>query len=305
MTWIKENRFLAILSAATLLGAAALYYVGAVQASRHDQAKAAFDEAAEAASSYERSALYPKSENVAGKEKALGEYRKSVDSVQTAFENFRPKELKNTSAQDFTNRLKEADSTIRKAFEAAGTSVPDSFFVGFENYRTSLARPDATGILEYQLGTIQTLLLDLAAAKPTEFRNLHRPALPEEDGQSFTPAADAVSRALPLEITFTGSEESVRKFISAAAKPSNPFYVIRALRVTSAKKDAPKAEDAQFDAPPAGNPNSSSTDPTAPDTGSAAAPSTGRILSQVLGSENVNVFLRLELLEFLPAKKLP
>ncbi len=322
MSWIKDNKFIVALGGGTLVGVAILYFVGSGGATRYDEAKAKYDEAASEAAGYEKLPLYPKPENRDGKRKAIDEYRKSVDSIQTAFEKFRPKDIKNVSPQDFTTNLKAADAEIRKAFEDAGTTVPEAFFSGFERYKTSLALGNTTGLLNYQLGAIKNILLELAKAKPSEFRNLYRSSLPEEDGQAYTPPADAVARPLSLELTFMGPENSARLFLSSIVKPENQYVVIRSLRIMNAKKDPPRAADAQFEKAAAAKPAAAegafgggfvlpgdeakpAAAPAAPAAASSDRPDTSRILAQVLGNEQVQVFVRLDILQFLPAKKLP
>jgi hypothetical protein len=325
MSWIKENKFIVALGGGTLVGVIALYWVGSSGAARYEEAKSQFDAAAAEASGFERLALYPKIANRDGKRKALDEYRKATETLQSSFDRFRPKELKDISAQEFTDRLKTADAEIRKAFEESGTIVPEAFFVGFESYKTSLARANTTGILDYQLSSIKNVLLQLAKARPTELKNLHRPSLVEESGQPFTPPANAVVRPLPLEITFVGPERSAREFLSSIVKPENQFLVVRSVRITNTKKDPPRASDAQFDKPAAAKttapadvfgggfvlPGDDAVPADAEKPAEVAAPAaaapadSSRILAQVLGNEEVQVFVRLDLFQFLPAKKLP
>lgn len=327
MSWIKDNKFIAALGGGTLAGAILLFIAGFHGLNKYEKTKEEFEATSTEASGFEKLALYPKAENHDGKRKSLDDYRLAVGSIQAAFEPFRPKEIKNITPQEFTTLLLAANSEIRKAFEDGGTTVPEPFFVGFERYKTSLAPGNTTGILDYQLAAIKNLMLELAKAKPAALRNLYRPNLPEEDGQAFTPAATAVARAFPLEITFIGHEESARQFLSAIAKPENHYAVVRSIRITNDKKDPPRAADAKFDksaeeTPAAGadasgggfgggfvlpgeeTPAAAPEKPAPP----AAAPKpadSGRILSQVLGSEQVQVFVRLDILQFLPAKKLP
>jgi hypothetical protein len=318
MSWIKDNKFLVALTGGTLISFVIIYAVGLRGANRYDAAKATFDEAYAEAQGYEKLPLYPKVENRNGKNKALGEYRKSLETLQEAFAKFRPKEMANVSPQEFTTLLKLNDSEVRKAFADAGTIVPDPFFMGFLNYKTSLAIPSTTGLLSYQMNAIKSILLELAKASPTEFRNLYRPALPEESGNVYVPLESSVSRGLPLEITFVGTEKSVRKFCSAIEKGKNYYVVIRTLRISNAKKEPPKTTDAKFDKPAATENNSSAASAFPSPGGEVAANSvqkstaaelpksdSSRILSQVLGDELVQVFVRLDVLEFLPVKKLP
>jgi hypothetical protein len=321
MSWIKENKFIAGLAGGTLLGVIVLLIIGSQGSKKYSSAKENFDASYDEASRFEKLAVYPKSSNRDAKTTALELYKKSVDTLQTAFEPFRPKEIKNITPQEFTTVLLDANTEVRKAFEESGVQVPEAFFLGFERYKTSLASGNTTGILGYQLNSVKSLMLDLAKAKPQSLTNLYRPALAEEGGQTYTPAANVAARPLPLEITFVGTERSAREFLSSITKPDQQFIVIRTLRISNTKKEAPRASDAKFEAPAAASEEAPATDPLAggfviPGEGApaadvtaapAAAPeaTSSRILSQVLGNEEVQVFLRLDLLQFLPAKKLP
>lgn len=328
MSWIKDNKFVVALGSGTVVGAILIFLAGSKEGTRYSQAKEAFDATAAEALSFENLALYPRSENVDGKRKALVEYRQQTEALQAAFEDYRPKALKNVSPQEFTTQLKAVNEEVRKAFVEAGAKVPDTFFCGFENYQTTLARGNATGILNYELEGIKTLLLALAKAGPTELKNFHRPVLAEENGNEFVPQASAVARPLAVEITFTGPKHSMRGFLTALTKQPAYYVVIRTLAVASAKKDPPRASDARFDKPAASTQNAPSdvfgggfvlpSDDAAPDKKAdkkadakkpAPAPApvadSSRILAQVLGNEEVQVFLRLDLMQFLPAKKLP
>jgi hypothetical protein len=227
--------------------------------------------------------------------------------------------MPNVSPQDFTNRLKSVNDGIRKAFEDSQTKLPEAFFCGFENYKTTLARGNATGILEYQLAAIQNLMLALAQSGATELKNLHRPLLPEEQGTPYQPQPAEIARPLPLEITFLGPEKAARQFLSSIVKPDGQYFVIRSLRVTNAKKDPPRAADAKFDKPPAAPAPAATAAAAADLLGGLSLPGdkpadgspapapvdSSRVLSQVLGNEEVQVFLRLDLMQFLPAKPLP
>ena len=322
MSWIKDNKFVVALGGGTLAGAVLLSFWGMRGSGRYQAAKEEFDTAAAEASGFESLALYPKAENRDGKRKALDEYRRSLASLQTAFEPFRPKEIKNISPQEFTTRLLAANTEIRKAFNDGGIKFPEAFFVGFEKYQTSLAPKDTTGVLDYQLAAIKNLMLALAQADPSELKNFYRPNLPEEDGQTYTAGSSEAARPFPLEITFVGPEKSARQFLSAIVKPDNQYVVVRSLRVSNDKKDPPRATDAKFDKPAAAKESAAPADAFSggfvlpgeePAPGAPAEPAkpeakpvdTSRILSQVLGSEQVQVFVRLDVLQFLPVKKLP
>lgn len=323
MSWIKENKFLAALGGGTLAGVILFYLVGSQGASKYDAAKEAFVAAAAEAKTYEKGPLYPKPENRDAKRKALEDYRKAAGTLQESFKKFQAGEITNVSPQEFTNHLLAATTETQAAFEKNGVTVPEAYFLGFEKYKNTLASGTSTGILDYQLGTIKELMASLAKARPTELKNLYRPELPEESGKTFA-AGDAVARPFPLEITFTGTEKSAREFLTSITKLDKQYVVIRTLRITNEKKDPPRASDAKFDKPAAASsaggdlfgggfvlPGEDSDGGEKPDVGAPApavapkAADSARILSQVLGNEEIQVFLRLDVLQFLPAKKLP
>ncbi len=332
MNWIQENKFVSMLAGITLAGAVILFVVGSRGAAGYNAAKADFDSAAADVANFERLPLYPLDENRNGKSKALAEYRAEVEELQQTFDAYRPESLENISSQEFTARLVTTKDEVEAALKAANIGIPENFFLGFEAYATAPARESATGILNYQLSIVKDLMASLASSSSSALLNFHRPRLPEEAGTAFTPSADAVARKLPLEITFKGTEEAARKFVSDIMSAESRYLVIRSLRITNERNEPPRTSDSQMVAPAASAESSSAaaSDPfagvgfvfpdddppaegeaagepaeAAPAPAAPAAPlDSGRSLGQVLGSEEIVVFLRIDLLQFLPAKEL-
>jgi len=313
MSWIKDNKFVASLAGGTLLAVVLLWMVGSSAASRHAKAKEDFDSAAAEATTFEKLPLYPDRDNLNGKNKALDEYRKSVSALQTSFAPFRPEKIENITTQAFANQLKTVNEEVINALKESGCKVPEGFFCGFEPYKSNMAPETATGVMHYQLAGIKNMMLALAASGAKSLNNLHRPSLPEEGGEkTWQPQPNEVARPFPLEITFTGPEKSVREFLSFLSAPAGQYVVIRSLRISNAKKEPPRAQDAKFEKAAAKPPATvneifgAETSPAAgaaPASQPAARPS--KILAQVLGNEEVQVFIRLEHMMFLPAKPLP
>ncbi len=339
MSWIQHNKFLSVLGGGTLIAMVLLFLLGSKESKRYLQAKKDFNAAAKEAQAIERLPLYPKRANLDGKTKALDEYSQALGQLQTAYKNYRPQALQNLSPEAFTTELKAANQEVRKAFHENKTKLPDAFFCGFEDYKTQLAAGDATGILDYQLNGIKQLMLALATSGVTELKNVHRPPLAEELRQTFTPQPTDVVRCLPLEITFKGPEKSVQEFFSYIVKPGDYYIAIRSLRITNTKKGPPRTADAKFEKPAPAKPaaagqlgdffsdvpepkpadvktaevkpaDAKPADEAKPAEENAPKPTpltadSNRILSQVLGDEQLQVFIRLDLMQFLPAKKLP
>ena len=127
---------------------------------------------------------------------------------------------------------------------------------------------------------------------------------------------------LPLELTFRASEPSMREFLGKISSSSDHFFVIRSLRIQNEKRDkTPKRDDVEFkdgddgafgetfdlvvpdegEPVPDGEEPAGDEEPLFPEDEPAAAPDLGggeRILGQVLGAEELFVFLELELVLF-------
>lgn len=330
MSWIKDNKFVAALAGGTLVGVILFYAIGSKGRSAYNAAAEEFQTAFAEVESYQRINPYPSADHRDGKKTSLEVYRADLESLQAAFDTYRSGDLKNLPPEEFTNRLKAVNEEVRAALTAAGTKIPDGFYCGFETYQGKLANGRSTGILDYQLEGVKSLMLALAKSKVTELKNIVRPTLSEEkDGKAYQPEPGEVAQELPLELTFVGPEKSARAFLSAVTHLDGRFAVIRSIRISNSKKTAPKTSDVKFEsaAPKAGAaglkvddifgagfvmPDEAEEKPASAGKSEAPAPApapapadSGRVLSQVLGSEEVQVFIRLDFLRFLPAQKLP
>ena len=317
MSWIKDNPFVVALGGITVVATGALVFFGSHSSGKYQESLDEYTANAAKVVEAEKLSIYPNPANSRGKNKALTDYRSDLTKLQGSFAPYRPEALKKISTQDFTGNLKAADAKVREAFTASKTTLPNEFFLGFEPYKSGLAKEGATGILDYQLGAATDLFLALAKAAPTELKNVHRDALIEESGGTFDPKDD-VYRPLSMEVTFVGTERSLREFVTALEASDSYYYSIRAVRINNSNPKGPGPADAKFEA---AKPAGGAADPfggggfvipgeTAPAAGAAkpataAAGDTGRILQQVLGSEEVSVFIRLDVLQFLPVKELP
>lgn len=376
MSWIQENKFVAMLGGATVLGAVVIGYLGMTYRTKYTQAHQEYQDAATQVEEFEQLPLYPTDENRAGKRKSLNAYRTEITSLQAVFEKYRPKELVNVPPQTFADQAKAARDEVTKAFEEKKTALPAEFFLGFEGYTATLASEEATGALSYQLGAIKEMLLSLAQTGPSQLQNLHRPKLVEEEGAKYTPGETDTARAFPVEVTFKTTKKGLRAFLTSLASSQTHYYTIRTIRAINEKHGkAPNKNDAKFDipapaggvkpaapggdpfggfvlpddppakpatpapapAPGAGTPPAKPATPApapAPATPAAPAPApapkpagtpgpagtsgapgapapaggkadSSRILQQVLGDEEIQVFIRLDVMRFLPTRELP
>lgn len=323
MSWIKDNPFVAALGGITVVTTGALVFFGSHSSGTYQEHLDQYLADSAKVTEAEKLSIYPNAANSRAKSKALTDYRSDLSKLQSNFASYRPESLKKLTGQEFIDNLKAADAKVREAFKASKTTVPDAFFLGFEAYKGgALAKEGATGILDYQLGAASELFLSLAKAAPSELRNVYRSPLPEETGGTYD-AKDAIFRPLSMEVTFTGTERSVREFLNSIEGSDSYYYTIRSIRINNSRDKGPSPEDAKFETakPAAGAaggsdpfggggfviPGEAAPATPAPAAAAAkpAAPETGRILQQVLGTEEISVFLRIDVLQFLPTKELP
>lgn len=330
MNWIKSNPFVAGLAGITLLICGVLYSLSSKWGTAYTEAKDGFDESHLAVSTSEELPLYPVAENRAGKSKALTDYQQSIDELRGLFGPYRPEKTENITPQAFTDRLKSAQKEVSAAF-GEDTVLPENFFLGFEGYRNQLAQSGATGTLLLQLDGIKHALMALAEAGPDELIKVHRVSVAEENGGTFEPGTDDVARYFPFEVTFRGSESSVRGFLNALGAKESHYFIVRSLKIENERDTPPKVDDAKFEAvaekavvapenpfggafpealagelvPAPVPPAPAAVAPALPEAPPAEVVDTSRILAQVLGSENLVVFVRIDFALFLPAKELP
>ena len=343
MTWIKQNTFLFGLLVTTVVGALVLWFLGSSAAGRYEDAKNEYESAFAEVSRFEKLDPYPTTEHLEAKKVAIEEYREGAIELQKSFEPYRPESTENISPQAFSSAVKRANEETRAAF-GKDVALPENYYCGFEAYLNALPTGNSTGVLNYQLSVIKQLMLNLSESGATRLISIHRPRLPEEEGKAFKPEKKQIARELPLEIVFEGTEASARDFLSTLVNDKERYLVVRSLRIINKKAQPPRKTDAKFsdrggrrqvnkpveDAPnfndlfngggepqPEGEqPEGEQPEGEQPEGGEAAQPAqpeqpafapgdNSRILAQVLGKEEIQVFVRFDLLLFLDSKELP
>lgn len=316
MSWLKENLFISFLAVITLIVCATLTIFAKSGSSRYQAANESFQSAYSEIRSLERIPLYPSSSSRDAKKKALDDYRSSIIDLQGSFSGYRSVKLPEMTTQEFTSKLKATRKEIVSEYKATGVKIPENFFLGFEGYRGTLANSDAVGILSYQLDIVNYVNSELAKAKPTELIRFYREELPEESGEIYSPENNEIARTFGYEITFKGSEKSVREFLNSLGVTSPYYLVVRSIRISNENGAPPKITDAKFEVDTAeveveaGSVDNffgtnDSSEPTTEEEEDSQAPQldTSRILTQVLGREDVEIFIRFDATLFAEAPK--
>lgn len=324
----QENKFPIILGSVTAVLVGGLAYWGISSSGKFETAKQDYDTGVSELRRLTSGPAYPNDDNVSAKKKAVSEYRASIEQLQTTFDKYRAPKLTNVGVDDFGDALRKAREEFVEKFEQAGTEIPADSHLGLGVFTRETVDKQDTGLLLYQLGAFKELFDNLAEAKPAEILNIHRPRLPEETGGKFDYKGKTY-RPHAIEVTFTGREESLRKFLEGLDDSEKFYYVVRTLRIKNERDTAPNAKDARFEAPKAAAPEAPSSpfggdgfffeEETEEDSEGEAeeevvveeAPDpeptgdSSQILKQVLGDELIEVFIRIDVIQFLESKNLP
>lgn len=262
MDWIRENKFVSGLLGVTLLFVGGIFYYGYSEGDEYQANMSQFTELKDMHRSLVTSKPYPNAANQKAREQAIEQYENAIDEVRDAFFEYQPEQLPKLTPGEFTDAMIKMQGDLRMAYDQAGTTLPDKFGFGFETYAKVQAAPYATPKLNYQLGAIQWLLQKLAENKPKSLINVRRELIDIERGLPVSPGAKGrrggsqaanpedleLFESMPMEITFTASESSVRNFLREMANSKQYLYAIRALRIRNEKQNAPSAKDADFPA---------------------------------------------------------
>ncbi len=308
----QEKKFAIVLGLITATCSAGLYFWASQGDARYEEALAAYGDASNEINRYNKLDVAPTDDNLDKKKQAVKSYEEQSKKLIEALRTYGAAPITNTDAQAFTDKLVKEVSETKALFK--DVTLPEGFFLGFEKYANTPAQQAATGILSYQLDAASELVRAMAEAKPAALLNIFREPQPEESGKEYKKGLNEIYRALPMEVSFRGSETSLRAFLDAVQTSKKHFYVIRSMRITNEKQTPPLASEARFETADAKKEEGADSafgafelppgDGEAPAPDAAPAPEpvkdivSEEILKEVLGSENINVFMRIDVLRY-------
>jgi len=331
MTWFKENTFLGGLIVTTVVLAGVIIFFGMKLQGTLDEKIAEVETKEASLKDMKGLNPFPTPPNAKAKTDSLKALLGDANKMQTQFLSFKPESTAAIPVNEFSALLKETDTKIRELFEGKIT-LPESFYLGFEKYKSDLPKPESTGELAYELKAIEWLMEELAAAGATDVSNIVRHEIPSEKGESWDgaskptrgssskskskaasrkrgPSLPKIANRMPIELVFKGPETALRDVLTAMADSEEYFYELRIARIKNESpiptKPRGRAAAAPDDAPVSdpgfgnlGNPD---------DGGEADAPAATRekILDRIAGGDDVTAYLRVDLLLFTDGQQFP
>jgi len=305
MNWFRENpfwsAFIAIAGGALLLAAALLWWTK----DSYEDAMAKYRESAAEQTRLESGNPYPSSVNV-GKMKAyLENYKAALDKLKAELKTRMLTEVP-LAPNEFQTRLRQA--ILRTAENARNNRVklPANFFLGFDEFVSSLPSPEDAPALGQELSQVQLLVNTIIEARVDGITAFHRvshpgtatrtspvPAAPPGTPSKPSPAPKLIEQRT-VEFAISASPSAGRRVINQISADNEQFFIIRAIYVRNQKGKGPARETAAGTA--AAIPRPTPVTPAGASPAPAATPAGP--LNFIVGNEHIDLSARVELVNF-------
>lgn len=302
---LAQNKFLVGFGVVMLISCGGLGYYVTEQKSRYDTASANYQKISTDYIALQNAPLFPDAANL----EKLKARQVDVETAAKELENnLQPLTipLEEVAPDHFQDILrKSVDAIVSKAKEK-GVTLPDKFYLGFDQYQAQPPKSEAAAPLLRQLRAIELAVHILLDQSIAGVQNLTRDPLPQEGevkpvapvpAGKAAPAAkpqDALYTRFPFQIEFSANQKSFKDALNAISGNPKQFFIVRTLVVKN-EKPAPLAKDAPTVMPalPVNGAQKHANalfeqnpQPTAPS------------LQYVLGAEKIDVKLTLEMVVF-------
>src|SRR5438045_7800522 len=195
MNWFRENpfwsAFIAIAGAGLLLAAGFLWW----KKGSYEDAMAKYRESAAEQTRLESGNPYPSAANVGKMKTYLDDYKAPIQKLKAELKTRMLTEAP-LAPNEFQTRLRQA--IIRTTENARNNRVklPANFFLGFDEFVSSLPSPEDAPALGQELSQVQLLLNTIIEARVDAIMAFHRVSHPGT-GTAAAPASTTTARTPP------------------------------------------------------------------------------------------------------------
>jgi hypothetical protein len=299
MNWFRENpfwsAFIAIAGGALLLAAGFLWWTKG----SYEDAMAKYRESAAEQTRLESGNPYPSAANVGKMETYLDNYKAALDKLKAELKTRMLTEAP-LAPNEFQTHLRQAIIRTTENARSNRVKLPANFFLGFDEFVSSLPSPEDAPALGQELSQVQLLLNTIIEARVdaiTAFHRISRPGI--ATAAAPTPAATPRTPSKPsaklieertVEFAISASPTAGRRVINQISAANDQFFIIRAIHVKNQKDKGPPRENTGLAATvPPSNPAGAGAAPTA----TPAGP-----LNFIVGNEHIDLSARVELVNF-------
>jgi hypothetical protein len=301
MNWFRENRFLrGFVAICALCVLAALWFLFSAK-SDWDEAAARFTNTSTELNRLDRLSPYPSTDNLRKMKAHAEDYSRALARLKDELK-LRVAPAVAIAPNEFQSRLRVALNAVTDKARANKVKLPDKFYLGFDDFVSTLPSEAAAPLLGQELVQIEWLVNSLLDAHVDAVASLRRVPLSEERGSAPLPAATNAPGAKSsrpaaadpklfernaVELSFFSSPGAARKVINQLAGANQQFCIIRQLHVRNEKEKGPPREGAG-ETPAANIPSSSLR----------AKTTTPAALNFIVGNEKIETTAKIEILRF-------
>ncbi len=310
MSWFRQNKFLGsyllALALGTLLAGYFLLHEKGAAAEEQTRLETTLNELNRLRSSRP----FPSGANLRKSKAQAEEYRTSLGALE--------KELKARTLpavplqpNEFQAQLRQAVNSVTEGAAASKVRLPPNFYLGFDEYATSLPNSTAAPLLGQELQAISMLAERIVGAHVDALTGFTRTPLPEEK-----PAASSApglkrgarsSKARPdatgsspvaahaVDVAFSASPAAARKVLNQVATAKEQLFMIRILNVKNQVDKGPVRGAVTPEAP------LSASAAAAAGRGGAAIPRS--TIHFIVGAEHLDVNAKIEIISFNTGKE--
>jgi hypothetical protein len=244
MNWVRQNRFLAGYLAALLVGVGALGFLLYSSYGRYSQVSDDYHTQVTELKRLQGLSPYPDAQNLQRYSQVRENYAVAVADLQKQLASLQPKpESPPPTPLQFQDRLRRVVEDVTKSAQQSGVTLPENFYLGFEQYRGAPPDTAATPALSAELDAISDLVDILLRQHITSLTGIKRGPLANEAGgaaaaevsrggrpNGAAPAASSLVTRNPVEVEFTSSPNAFRESLNRITAAPR-LYVVTALRV--------------------------------------------------------------------------
>ena len=302
MKWFRENRFFGALLLAfnvCLFGGSCLLFSSK---STWNDASAHFHETVEELNRLNRLAPYPNGENLRQMKKHLEDYSRTLAGLKEELKT-QVIPLQPLAPNEFQSRLRVAVNAVAEKARANNVRLPDKFYLGFDEFASTLPHTLAAASLGQELRQIEYLLDALFEAR-VDALTLFRRTQSREGQAPSSPPPNKKSGATPVngtrviehnvvEATFLSTPAAARKFLNQISATTEQFFIVRLLHVRNEKDKGPMREGTSESANPVAV--SAFGGSTSTEAGKSSPAGT---VNFIVGNEHIQVTAKIEIVRF-------
>ena len=302
MNWFQQNRFLGSFLAALALTTLLAGYFLLHEKSAADDQETRLETTINELTGLRRSRPFPSEENLEKTKAQTDTYRSSLLALENELKA-RTLPIVPIQPNEFQAQLRQSVNAVIENARASKVQLPENFYLGFDEYTTSLPNGVAAPLLGRELKAIEALANVIVGAHIDALTGLTRaPLAQEKPAAAPTPAKTRAAKPAPgpnaapgaveansLEVSFSASPAATRKVLNQIATAREQLFVVRTLVVKNQVDKGPKREAATE-----GGATPAASLPSATTPGGKSAPAAPGV-SFIVGTEHLNVAAKIEI----------